>query len=138
MRKMNMRGVLLGGMACLSLAAGAQESGVPDLTGFIITPAAQAAPRFNGGSVFGVRPGSPIQYTLAVAGQRPMTLSAEGLPEGATFDAEKGLVRGAVKTPGTYTVKLSARNAAGQASRELKLVVGGTFALTPPDRKSGV
>jgi len=111
---------------------GAETAAFPDLSPSIVTPPCGPAPRFNGASVFGVRPGSPILYTVAVAGQRPMTLSAEGLPEGATFDAEKGLVQGAVKTPGTYSVRLSARNAAGQASRELKLVVGGTFALTPP------
>jgi len=119
-------------MVCLSGAAVAQESAAPDLTPFILTPAAQPAPRFNGGSVFGVRPGSPILYTVAVAGQRPVRLSAENLPDGATFDAEKGLIRGVVKTPGTYAVKLRAENAAGKAERALKLVVGSTFALTPP------
>jgi len=123
---------LLGGMACLLLAARAQEPAGPDLKPFIITPAAQALPRFNGGSVFGVRPGSPIQYTVAVAGQRPMTLSAEGLPGGATFDVKKGLIRGVVKAPGTYLVRLRAENAAGKAARGLKLVVGDAFALTPP------
>jgi alpha-galactosidase len=114
------------------VAASAQESAPSDLTAYILTPSEKATPRFNGAKVFGVRPGSPIQYTVAVAGQRPMTFSAEGLPEGAVFDAEKGLVRGAVKKPGTYVVKLRAGNAAGKAERELKLVVGDAFALTPP------
>lgn len=132
MKQVNKWGFLLNGIACLSLTAGAAESATPDLAAYVVTPAAKAEPRFNGGSVFGVRPGSPIQYTVAVAGQRPMTLSAEGLPEGAVFDAEKGLLRGAVKTPGTYAVKLRAENGAGKAVRELKLVVGDTFALTPP------
>ncbi len=132
MKQMNKWGALLGGVACLSLTARAAEPAAPDLKPYIVTPAAAAAPRFNGAAVFGVRPGSPVQYTVAVAGQRPMTLSAEGLPEGATFDAEKGLIKGAVKAAGTYVVTLRAANAAGKAERELKLVVGDTFALTPP------
>jgi len=115
--------------------AGAQEKGentLPDLTPSIVTPAAKAEPRFNGATVFGARPGSPILYTLAVAGQRPMTFAAEGLPEGVHFDARKGLITGVVKTCGTYSIALRAENAAGKASRELKLVVGDTFSLTPP------
>ncbi len=124
---------LLGGIVCLPLAAGAQESATSeDLSRHILTPPSKPAPRFNGARVFGVRPGSPILYTLAVAGTRPMTFSAEGLPEGATFDAARGFIGGAVRTPGTYAVKLRAENAAGKAERMLKLVVDGTFALTPP------
>jgi alpha-galactosidase len=118
---------------CSGAASGAGgEVSAPDLTSYIITPPAAAAPRFSGASVFGVRPGSPLQYTVAVAGARPVTLSATGLPEGATFDAECGVIRGVVKAPGLYAVTLRASNAAGQAERALKLVVGDTFALTPP------
>ena len=51
-----------------------------------------------------------------------MTLSAVGLPEGATFAAQKGLVTGSVMVPGTYAVTLRAENAAGTAERVLKLV----------------
>ena len=120
--------------SCLSMLVGAQDVvvQVPDLTAHILTPSAKSEPRFNGAKVFGVRPGSPIQYTMAVAGQRPMTFSAEGMPAGVVFDAQKGLLRGTVKTPGTYSVKLRAENAAGKVERALKLVVGDTFSLTPP------
>ncbi|MFA6546886.1 MAG: DUF5696 domain-containing protein, partial [Limisphaerales bacterium] len=104
----------------------------PDLTAFILTPPARSEPRFNGAAVFGVRPGSPILYTLAVAGQRPMSFAAEGLPDGASFDARRGLITGTVLQRGTCRVMLRAENAAGRAERELKLVVGDTFALTPP------
>jgi alpha-galactosidase len=114
------------------LTAAAQGSAVPDLTPHIVTPAAGAAPRFNGAKVFGVRIGNPILYTVAVSGDRPMKLSVSGLPEGAVFDAEKGLITGVVKTRGTYGVTLRAENAAGKAGRELKLAVGDTFSLTPP------
>lgn len=126
------------GMGAVCVAAGAfaqeavQGSAAPDLSAYILTPPAGPEPRFNGARVFGVRPGSPIQYTLAVSGQRPMTFTAEGLPAGATFDAARGMVGGTVGEPGTYRVRLTAKNAAGAAERELRLVVGGAFALTPP------
>ncbi len=131
-----MKNVFITVVSGLSLLASAQETRVaepaPDLTAQILTPAARPEPRFNGAKVFGVRPGSPIQYTFAVAGQRPMTYLASGLPEGSVCDGQKGLISGSVKTAGTYRIKLVAKNAAGQAERELKLVVGDTFALTPP------
>lgn len=108
------------------------EDPPPDLTAHIITSAAGPAPRFNGAAIFGVRPGSPILYTLAVAGQRPMTFTAEGLPEGSRFDARQGRITGKVVQRGTYRVRLCATNDAGRTERVLKLVVGDTFALTPP------
>ncbi len=98
----------------------------------ILTPAAGPAPRINGAAVFGVRPGSPILYTVAATGTRPLTFAAEGLPEGAAFDAATGRISGAVSTPGTYHVKLTATNAVGSATRDFKLVVGDKISLTPP------
>ena len=98
----------------------------------ILTPAAPAAPRINGPRVFGVRPGSPIVWRLPVSGERPLVLSAEGLPEGATFDAQKGVLGGSVAKRGTYSITFTARNAKGTDSRALKLVVGDRIALTPP------
>ena len=108
------------------------QTASPDLTASIVTPAPRSEPRFNGAIAFGVRPGSPILYALAVSGQRPMTFTAAGLPAGARFDAEKGRITGVVAQPGTYVIRLGATNAAGRAQRALKLVVGDTFALTPP------
>ncbi len=121
-------------LGALCLPSGGQDVAVPppDLSAYSLTPPAARAPRFNGAKVFGVRPGSPIHYTLAVAGQRPVALSADGLPEGARFDAQRGLITGAVVKRGTYAVTLRAENAEGTAARVLKLVVGDTFALTPP------
>ena len=98
----------------------------------ILTPRPGAAPRINGAKVFGVRPGSPILWRLPVTGERPMRFAAEGLPEGAVFDAASGILAGAVAAPGTYTVSFTAENAHGRAVRALKLVVGDKIALTPP------
>ncbi|MBO7683159.1 MAG: NPCBM/NEW2 domain-containing protein [Kiritimatiellae bacterium] len=98
----------------------------------ILTPPAPAQPRINGARVFGARPGRPIVWRLPVTGERPLALSAEGLPPGATFDAEKGILGGAVAEPGTYRITFTAKNAKGSDTRALKLVVGDRIALTPP------
>ena len=37
-----------------------------------------------------------------------------------------------MQIPGIYIIKLTAENKAGKAERDLKLVVGNAFALTPP------
>ena len=98
----------------------------------VLTPPAPATPRINGVRIFGVRPGHPIVWRLPVTGERPLALRAEGLPPGATFDAKKGILGGAVANPGTYVVTFTAKNSRGEDSRALKLVVGDKIALTPP------
>ena len=98
----------------------------------ILTPPEGKAPRINGARVLGVRPGNPILWRIPVTGERPMRLSVEGLPKGATFDAVRGIIGGAVAERGTYVFTVAAENAHGRASRKLKLVIGDKIALTPP------
>jgi len=98
----------------------------------ILTPKPAATPRITGAAVFGVRPGSPILYTVSATGDKPMKFAASGLPEGASFDATTGQLSGSVKQPGTYDITLTATNDKGSATRAFKLVVGNTIALTPP------
>jgi hypothetical protein len=98
----------------------------------ILTPPEGKAPRINGARIFGVRPGRPILWRLPVTGRRPMRFSAEGLPAGATFDAERGLLGGAVAERGTYRITFTAENGEGRDSCEFKLVVGDRIAITPP------
>lgn len=102
----------------------------------ILTPAPSAAPRINGAKVFGVCPGHPILWRMPVTGVRSMRLAAKGLPPGAEFDAETGILSGAVSERGTYPVTFTAENAAGRTSGVLKLVVGDKIALTPPGSRS--
>jgi alpha-galactosidase len=100
----------------------------------ILTPKPGPKPRINGAAVFGVRPGSPFLYTIAATGQRPMTFAADGLPEGLTVNAQTGVVSGRIANPklGSCRVVLRAKNALGEATRELQIVVGWRIALTPP------
>ncbi|MGN6505024.1 MAG: putative Ig domain-containing protein [Tepidisphaeraceae bacterium] len=100
--------------------------------GPILTPPAGPKPRLNGASVFGVRPGHPILFTVPATGERPITFSATNLPDGVRFDSSTGRLSGTVEKAGDYTITLHATNAKGAASRPFKLVVGETLALTPP------
>jgi alpha-galactosidase len=98
----------------------------------ILTPPESPSPRINGPAVFGVRPGHPILFTLPVTGERPVRLSATGIPAGAAFDPSTGRLSGAVAQAGTHVITFTAENARGKASRAFRLAVGDTLALTPP------
>ena len=99
---------------------------------YILTPKASDEPRINGAKVFGVRPGSPFLFIVPATGQRPIVFAADNLPTGLTIDSSTGLITGTLTTPGTYNVTLKAQNALGTATKEFKIVVGDSIALTPP------
>lgn len=99
---------------------------------FILTPKVSPSPRINGPKVFGVRPGHPMIFTIPATGERPITFSAEGLPEGLRLDKTNGRISGSVLVPGTYSVKLKATNKIGTFERDFRIVVGDRLSLTPP------
>jgi alpha-galactosidase len=99
---------------------------------YILTPKTSAEPRINSAKVFGVRPGSPFQYLVAATGDRPMTFSALGLPEGLLIDPHMGIITGKLLNAGTFEVTLMAKNAKGKAEKKLRIVCGDRIALTPP------
>ncbi len=98
----------------------------------ILTPKPAMTPRINGPSIFGVRPNSPILYSVPATGARPMLFSATGLPKGLKLDAQTGRLSGSLAKAGEYQVVLSAKNALGTARKPFRIVVGETIALTPP------
>lgn len=104
----------------------------PKEEAIILTPKPGLGPRINGAKVFGVRPGSPVLYTIAASGQRPMGFHAENLPSGLSVNAETGQITGRLSRRGEYPITLIARNDVGEARGTLRLVVGDTIALTPP------
>lgn len=99
---------------------------------YILTPAPGDAPRVNGPSVFGVRPGNPVLYTIPVSGERPFRFEAEGLPDGLRLDPEKGHVRGTLPRAGRYPVTFIVENDQGRDEKEFTFVAGDELALTPP------
>ncbi|HEY6082960.1 MAG TPA: putative Ig domain-containing protein [Chitinophagaceae bacterium] len=98
----------------------------------ILTPPPAPSPRINGPKIFGVRPGHPIIFIIPATGIRPMVFTAKHLPEGVKINRKTGELSGAIAAPGEYTLEIEAKNKAGKATRELKIVVGEKIALTPP------
>ncbi len=97
----------------------------------VLTPKPGPAPRINGARIFGVRPGSPLLFTIAATGERPMEFSAERLPEGLSVDRNSGRISGRIEKRGEYRVTLQASNRHGRDRRDLRIVCGDTLALTP-------
>jgi hypothetical protein len=93
---------------------------------------AGAAPQFNGARIIGIYPGAPFFHSLAVTGARPITFSAKKLAAGLALDSKTGVITGALKEKGEFTFTASAKNSAGKAKMEIKIVCGDTLALTPP------
>ncbi len=108
------------------------EAMIPPVAPYILTPPAPPTPRINGADVFGVRPGSPFLFTIAATGERPMTFSAEDLPDGLKLDAETGRITGELKEKGQFIVTLHAKNSLGAAEKKFRIVCGDQIALTPP------
>ncbi len=104
----------------------------PTETSYILTPKTSPAPRINGARIFGAHPGNDFLFKVAVTGVRPMTITASGLPEGLSIDTSTGVITGITPAKGEYSVKITARNKVGKASRILKIVSGDVLALTPP------
>jgi alpha-galactosidase len=98
----------------------------------ILTPKPDPAPRINGPTVYGCRPGHPFLYRIPATGMRPIDFSAEKLPEGLTLDPKSGIITGKLPAPGQHAVTLKATNGQGTATRIFKIVCGDTLALTPP------
>jgi len=91
-----------------------------------------AAPRFNGACIVGVRPGTPFLHSLAVTSVRPVAFSANQLPAGLSLDSKSGLITGMLAKAGRYHFQALARNSVGEAEVEINIVCGDTLALTPP------
>lgn len=123
------------GEAAIEIAAGTVETldPVPIEPFEIRTPAPPPAPRFHGAAVVGVRPDRPFSWTLAVRGEPPIHLAAQGLPTGLALDEiRKRIVGRTPREPGVYEAHLTASNTHGVARRRWRLVVGERLALTPP------
>jgi alpha-galactosidase len=115
----------------LSLKAGNTEvPNVPVLPA-PLTPPAPATPRINGPTVFGVRPGSPVLYSIPATGDRPMSFAADGLTSSLSLDSNTGRITGMLKEKGSYPLILRATNKWGSDERKFRIVAGNRIALTP-------
>jgi alpha-galactosidase len=103
-----------------------------DPASLIRTQPAPKTPRINGPRIFGARPGHPFLYHLPVTGDRPITFSAEDLPEGLVLDKATGNITGNVANEGRFPVRFTAKNTLGEDNKTITFVVGRTICLTPP------
>jgi alpha-galactosidase len=99
---------------------------------YILTPKPAREPRINSPGIFGVTPGNPFLYTIAVTGERPIDFDVNNLPEGLSLDKNFGIITGKIAKPGSYYTVIKAKNQFGDASKVLKIKVGDTISLTPP------
>ena len=97
----------------------------------VLTPKPGPAPRINGPSLTGVTSGHDVLYKIPATGTAPITYGATNLPKGLTLDASTGIVRGTIAARGRYPVILTAKNAAGSASKPFTFVAEAQLALTP-------
>jgi alpha-galactosidase len=97
----------------------------------ILTPKPGPAPRINGPSLTGVTPGHDVLYKIPATGTAPITYGATNLPKGLTLDPVSGIIHGTIGARGRYPVTLTAKNAAGSASKPFTFVAEGQLALTP-------
>ncbi len=91
-----------------------------------------AAPQFNGPVIIGMHPGAPLIYSFAVSGESPLSFSTRNLPDGLQLDPRTGIITGTLTKPGEYQFRAMAKNAAGRAQAEIKIICGEQLALTPP------
>lgn len=99
---------------------------------YILTPKAPEKPLINSSKVFGVRPGSPVLYTVVATGQRPMTFSAKNLPSELSLNKETGQITGKFEKEGTYKFTITAKNKKGHDRLNVRFEVGQKICLTPP------
>jgi alpha-galactosidase len=116
----------------VSFLVGSSRSALPADSAEIRTPKPAPAPHINGPSIFGVRPDAPFLYRIPATGNRPIQFAVTPLPPGLHLDAKTGEISGSLKEPGEYTVTLRAKNSAGRAEKNFRIVVGETITLTPP------
>ncbi|KAA6339880.1 Alpha-galactosidase A [termite gut metagenome] len=98
---------------------------------YILTPPPAPEPHINGAKITGASPGKPFLFTIATTGTRPMTFTAENLPEGLSLNKETGVITGSCSRTGTFMVPLTASNSIGNCRDTLEIVIGGGLALTP-------
>ncbi len=117
----------------VSRAADVAATNANDRFSQIIAASKSAAkPQFNGAAVIGIRSNTPLVYSLAVSGARPMEFSVRGLPPGLSLDENSGIITGTLQSAGKFSFTATAKNSAGKSSATFKIISGDTLALTPP------
>ena len=89
-------------------------------------------PQINPPFVVGVRPGTPLIWTVPVTGLRPLKFKVRGLPSGMVINALTGTLSGKAPIAGDYPIHIRVINRAGSDEKIVHIISGSTLALTPP------
>lgn len=84
----------------------------------------RAAPVITSPPTAGGMPGVPFVYTVTSSSGGGTTFAATGLPPGLNIDPVTGRITGTPTTGGTYDVVVTATNAAGTTTFNLKITIG--------------
>lgn len=88
-------------------------------------------PRINAPAAVGGGAKRPFLYRVPVTGTRPMRFSAQGLPSGLRLDGGTGIISGKAPGRSASRVAITATNAFGSATKDLRVVIGDQLLLTP-------
>ena len=88
------------------------------------------APRITAAEIFGASPEKEFLWRIPVLGQRPMTVTAAGLPDSLTLEGQ--IVRGTAPAAGEYAVTLRAENALGSDEKTVLLKIAPDGMLRTP------
>ena len=80
-------------------------------------------PKIGIRSLPAVMAGEEVSASLDITGTKPITVTLFGAPEGFAYDPESDMLTGTPAVAGKYSIKVVAENAAGKASKTLKLTV---------------
>ena len=99
----------------------------------MVIPAPVLSPVIHAPRITGATPGNMFLFLIPATGDKPMTFSAKNLPDGLKLNRSAGIISGALKADGNWNVVLTAKNAKGSFTSNLKIVGGKhKLALTPP------
>lgn len=91
----------------------------------------EGAPRINPPYLTANYPNTEFIFAVPTSGERPVSWSAEGLPQGLVLNPETGIIRGNMTEAGDYNVKITAKNTKGSITSNLNIKIGEQLALTP-------
>ena len=90
----------------------------------------EGAPQIHLPEIFGASPNKPFLLKVPVTGQRPVAVTAQGLPEGLKM--ENGIIRGQAERMGEYTVLFAAANALGCVEKTVHMTIADGAVLRTP------
>ena len=90
----------------------------------------EGAPKINLPRLIGASRGKPMIIRIATVGERPLSFTAENLPEGLTL--ENNVISGIAPADGLYKFCVTAKNALGEYTKEITLEVSERCLLLTP------